>query len=148
MQLFRTWTLRWWEVGLVKLCLLSLGIILTIYFYDYLAGLLWLWWTLFVITLLALLPKTSEAFKRQTNLSGYNPSLFQRGCLSFFWDFFVPATFSRPLADEMIFWQSEYGEYGGNKFKRNYCSVRIVLAVMLYLKQKTYVNIRNISNHI
>jgi len=50
MKIFKTRTFRWWEVGIIKLCLLSLGIILTIYFYDYLVGLLWLWWTLFVVT--------------------------------------------------------------------------------------------------
>jgi len=33
-------------VGLVKLCLLSLGILLGLYFYDYLVGLLWLWWVM------------------------------------------------------------------------------------------------------
>jgi len=49
MQIFKTWTCKWWEAGLVKLCLLSLGILLGLYFYDYLVGLLWLWWTLFVV---------------------------------------------------------------------------------------------------
>ena len=63
MKIFRTWTFQWWEVGVIKLCLLSLGIILATYFYDYLAGLLWLWWTLFIIALLVLLPKTAEIFK-------------------------------------------------------------------------------------
>jgi len=50
MKIFKTWTLRWWEVGLVKVCLLALGIILALYFYTYLIGLLWLWWVLFVVT--------------------------------------------------------------------------------------------------
>jgi len=50
MKIFKTWTFRWWEVSIIKLCLISLGIILTIYFYDYLVGLLWLWWVLFVVT--------------------------------------------------------------------------------------------------
>ena len=50
MQIFRTWTFKWWEVSLIKLCLLSLGILLGLYFYDYLIGLLWLWWALFVVT--------------------------------------------------------------------------------------------------
>ena len=50
MQIFKTWTFRWWEVGLIKVCLLSLGIILALYFYNCLAGLLWLWWILFVVT--------------------------------------------------------------------------------------------------
>jgi hypothetical protein len=50
MKIFRTRTFRWWEVGLIKLCLVSLGILLGLYFYDYLIGLAWLWWGLFVIT--------------------------------------------------------------------------------------------------
>ena len=49
MRIFKTWTFRWWEIGLIKLCLISLGIILGIYFGKYLLGWLWLWWTLFVI---------------------------------------------------------------------------------------------------
>ena len=52
MRIFKTWTFRWWEVILIKACLLSLGIILTLYFYNYLFGLLWLWWTLFIVTAL------------------------------------------------------------------------------------------------
>jgi hypothetical protein len=50
MKFFRTWTFRWWEIGIIKLCLLSLGILLGLYFYDYLLGLVWLWWGLFAIT--------------------------------------------------------------------------------------------------
>ena len=50
MKIFKTWMFRWWEVGLIKVCLLSLGIILALYFYNYLVGLLWLWWILFVVT--------------------------------------------------------------------------------------------------
>jgi len=49
MNIFKTWTFQWWEVGLIKLCLISLGIILGIYFYGYLMGLMWLWWILFVV---------------------------------------------------------------------------------------------------
>lgn len=50
MKIFRTWIFKWWEVGLIKLCLLSLGILLGLYFYDYLIGLTALWWVLFIIT--------------------------------------------------------------------------------------------------
>lgn len=50
MKIFKTWTFKWWEVGLVKLCLLSLGILLGLYFYTYLVSLLWLWWVLFAVT--------------------------------------------------------------------------------------------------
>jgi hypothetical protein len=35
---------------LIKLCLISLGILLSFYFYDCLIGLVWLWWGLFVVT--------------------------------------------------------------------------------------------------
>ncbi len=56
MKIFRTWTFKWWEVGLIKLCLLSLGIILAIHFYSSLSGLLWLWWAIFIVTLLAIMP--------------------------------------------------------------------------------------------
>lgn len=62
MKIFRTWTFKWWEVSLIKVCLLSLGIILGLYFYDYLIGLMWLWWTLFVITSIYFIPK---AFKKE-----------------------------------------------------------------------------------
>jgi hypothetical protein len=50
MRIFRTWTFKWWEMGLIKICLLALGIILGLYFYDSLVGLLWLWWSLFIVT--------------------------------------------------------------------------------------------------
>ena len=50
MRIFKSWTFKWWEVALIKICLLSLGLILGLYFYGYLVGLLWLWWVLFVVT--------------------------------------------------------------------------------------------------
>ncbi|MCK5060027.1 MAG: hypothetical protein KAR00_02700 [Candidatus Pacebacteria bacterium] len=50
MKIFRTWTFCWWEVGIIKLCLISLGILFGLYFYDCLVGLIWLWWTLFAVT--------------------------------------------------------------------------------------------------
>ncbi|MFH0873602.1 MAG: hypothetical protein V1846_02040 [Candidatus Komeilibacteria bacterium] len=50
MKLFSTRSFKWWEIGLIKVCLLSLGILLGLYFYGYLVGLLWLWWVLFVLT--------------------------------------------------------------------------------------------------
>ncbi len=49
MRIFRTWTFEWWEVSLLKLCLISLGILLGLYFAPYLLDLLWLWWALFVL---------------------------------------------------------------------------------------------------
>jgi len=49
MKIFRTWTFRWWEVGIIKVCLISLGILLGLYFYDYLIGFIWLWWVIFAM---------------------------------------------------------------------------------------------------
>jgi len=49
MKIFRSWTFGWKEVGMLKLCLISLGILLAIYFADYLRPLEWLWWATFVI---------------------------------------------------------------------------------------------------
>ncbi|MCL5666285.1 MAG: hypothetical protein M1383_00725 [Patescibacteria group bacterium] len=50
MKIFKTWVFPWWEVGLIKICLLSLGIILAVYFQEFFSGLLWLWWALFAAT--------------------------------------------------------------------------------------------------
>jgi len=52
MKIFRARTFQWWQVSLIKICLLSLGILFGLYFYDYLIGLLWLWWILFVATVI------------------------------------------------------------------------------------------------
>lgn len=57
MRIFKTWAFRWWEVSLLKLCLITLGIILTVYLYDYLAGLLWLWWAIFIVTAIYFIAK-------------------------------------------------------------------------------------------
>lgn len=48
--MLRTWTFQWWEVGLIKLCLLSLGILAGLYFYRYLVGFDWLLWGVFAAT--------------------------------------------------------------------------------------------------
>ncbi|OGZ07486.1 MAG: hypothetical protein A2942_04045 [Candidatus Lloydbacteria bacterium RIFCSPLOWO2_01_FULL_50_20] len=50
MDKFKSWTFEWWEVALIKICLISLGILLALYFYDYVAGLTWLWWVFFAAT--------------------------------------------------------------------------------------------------
>ncbi len=50
MNLFISRTFKWWEIALIKVCLISLGIILGLYFYNYLLGLMWLWWVLFAPT--------------------------------------------------------------------------------------------------
>ncbi len=57
MKILRTWTFRWWEVGMFKVCLLSLGILLGIYFQNYLSGLIPLWWVLFAVTAIYFLVK-------------------------------------------------------------------------------------------
>lgn len=49
MKIFKTWTFKWWEISLIKLCLISLGILLALYFKSYLEGLIWLWWGLFLV---------------------------------------------------------------------------------------------------
>lgn len=48
MKIFKNWIFKWWEVSLLKLSLMSFGIILALYFYDYLIDLVWLWWILFL----------------------------------------------------------------------------------------------------
>ena len=50
MHIFKTRTFEWWQIGLVKVCLISLGILLGLYFRDDLIGLAWLWWILFATT--------------------------------------------------------------------------------------------------
>lgn len=52
MHLFKTWKFAWWEVSLLKVGLISFGILLGLYFYDYLRDLLWLWWILFLLSAL------------------------------------------------------------------------------------------------
>lgn len=65
MKIFRDWTFKWWEVGLLKLCLVSFGIILGLYFYNYLVGLMWLWCTIFIITAIYFIPR---AFKKEPTI--------------------------------------------------------------------------------
>jgi hypothetical protein len=57
MKILRAWTFQWWEVSLLKICLLSLGIILGLYFSAYLVSFLWLWWVLFVVTTIYFIAK-------------------------------------------------------------------------------------------
>lgn len=49
MTIFRSWTFSWKEVSLFKMSTTSFGIIVGIYFRDYLIGLMWLWWVLFIV---------------------------------------------------------------------------------------------------
>lgn len=41
--IFRSWMFTWWEMGMLKVCLISLGILLGLYFREYLVGLTLLW---------------------------------------------------------------------------------------------------------
>lgn len=50
MRFFKTWTFRPWEMSLLKLCLISCGILLGIYFHEFVIELTWFWWTLFAAT--------------------------------------------------------------------------------------------------
>jgi hypothetical protein len=49
MEIFKTRTFTWREVALLKAGLISLGILCALYFYDYVIGLMWLWWVVFVV---------------------------------------------------------------------------------------------------
>jgi hypothetical protein len=57
MKIFKTWTFKWWEVALLKLCMTAFGILLALYFHSYLIGLMGLWWTVFILTILYFIPK-------------------------------------------------------------------------------------------
>jgi len=50
MKILRTRTFQWWEIGIIKLCLISFGIILGLYFFNFLISLLWFWWLLFIMS--------------------------------------------------------------------------------------------------
>lgn len=50
MKILRNWTFKWWEIGLLKVCLISLGILLGLYFFDFLANFPFVWWGLFLVT--------------------------------------------------------------------------------------------------
>lgn len=48
MRILRSHTFSWWEIGMLKTCLISLGILVGVYFYEVLSPLLVLWWVLFI----------------------------------------------------------------------------------------------------
>ncbi|MEK7649837.1 MAG: hypothetical protein AAB367_02680 [Patescibacteria group bacterium] len=50
MKIFTSRTFTWQETGLIKICLLSLGILLGLYFPNYLGGFTGLLWVLFIVT--------------------------------------------------------------------------------------------------
>ena len=64
MKILRTWTFKWWEIPLLKICLLSLGIIFALYFHNYLVDLMWLWWGLFGVTMIYFIYKFFADNKR------------------------------------------------------------------------------------
>lgn len=47
MKIFKTRSFTWWEMGFLKLSLISFGVVLTLHFETYLESLLVLWWALF-----------------------------------------------------------------------------------------------------
>ena len=57
MKIFRNWTFKWWELGLLKICLLSLGIMLGLYFYNSIIGLVWVWWVLVAVPVVYFISK-------------------------------------------------------------------------------------------
>lgn len=54
MKIFQDWTFKWWEIALLKICLLSLGIILGLSFPDYLLQHITIFLVLFLMTTLYL----------------------------------------------------------------------------------------------
>ncbi|MFZ2594106.1 MAG: hypothetical protein WAX38_05020 [Minisyncoccia bacterium] len=50
MNIFSSWTFTWWQAGLLKSCCVSCGILLALYFSEYLAPFIMLWWVVFVST--------------------------------------------------------------------------------------------------
>jgi len=50
--LLKTWAFTWWEMGILKAGLISLGLILGYYFSQYLDGLIWLWVAIFALMML------------------------------------------------------------------------------------------------
>jgi Flp pilus assembly protein TadB len=46
----RKLTWEYWKFGILKMCLLSFGILLGTYFVDFWKGILWLVWVVFIIT--------------------------------------------------------------------------------------------------
>lgn len=50
MNLFKTFKLTWWQAAIFKLCTISVGILLAIYFRDFFTQYLSLVWIVFVIS--------------------------------------------------------------------------------------------------
>jgi len=49
MNLFKDFTMKWWQVGLFKVCLLSFGIIIGIYFTQFFSAIVPLLWILVLV---------------------------------------------------------------------------------------------------
>jgi len=49
MNLFKTFKLKWWQVSLLKIAMVSFGIILGVYLKDVLENYLGIFWILFLI---------------------------------------------------------------------------------------------------
>lgn len=64
MRIFKSWTFTWWEIGFIKVCLISLGILVGIYFAAFVAGFTWLWWTLFIVTALYFIARLFRGDKK------------------------------------------------------------------------------------
>ncbi len=50
------------DTGMLKLCLISAGILLGIYFFDSLSGVIWLFWTLFALSWLYIVIKVFAVY--------------------------------------------------------------------------------------
>jgi hypothetical protein len=57
MQILKTRSFTWWEMGLLKVCLISLGILIGTYFAVYAINLTIFWCVLFVTTAIYFLVK-------------------------------------------------------------------------------------------
>ncbi len=55
------------DIGILKICLLSMGILLGIYFYASLESLRWLFWVLFVLSWLFIVLKTFGVYWNQSD---------------------------------------------------------------------------------
>jgi len=49
MNLLKDFKLHWWQAGLFKICLLSLGIIIGVYFKSFFVGLIPVLWIIFIV---------------------------------------------------------------------------------------------------
>lgn len=50
MKIFGDWTFKWWQVSLLKICVLSMGVLLGLYFGNFLIDYIWFFWGAFIAT--------------------------------------------------------------------------------------------------